>query len=165
MVKWRRLFICVLSFINNHCIYSRLCLPFYFGEHCIFMRSCLHLPFYFGQRCIFWKIVNAYHFILGSTVNLWEVAFIYHFIMYKYNQREEINYYSFYNPNRPWITSSFPPQKNYSLVHLHIPFPRTAPKHNNDQCSWLSKIHSSESSVHFPPDVLTGFTPVYTGIG
>ena len=42
------------------------------------------------------------------------------------------------------------------LVYFHIPFPRTAPK-NNDQCSWLSKIHTSESSVHFPPNVLTGF--------
>ena len=41
------------------------------------------------------------------------------------------------------------------LVYFHIPFPRTATS-NNDQCSWLSKMHTSESSVHFPPNVLTG---------
>ena len=37
-----------------------------------------------------------------------------------------------------------------------IPFPRTAPNNNNDQCSLLSKIHTSQSSVHIPPLLLTG---------
>ena len=50
------------------------------------------------------------------------------------------------------------PYLNSMLVYFYIPFPRTVTNNNNDQCSWLSKIHTSQSSVHFPPNVLTGWT-------
>ena len=115
---------------------------FHFPNSLNIFKSLHCLLFYFGEHCIFMR--SCLHLPFYHVWLWWRKS-----------------YNSLYNPNIPWTKINPPPQQIF--VYFHIPYPRTA-TNNNYQCSWLSKIHTSESSVHFPPNVLTGKSSIILNI-